>query len=154
MAYKLPNPERERTERNRELKRLRAGGDPGEAADRAVRAADLAVVFHEERSINQVMELTQMVLDGVDDGIDVLVTAYLAGTRNAEEQMERLAMLANTARWIETDALAQTARTMGVEAAVSWCTGVDDEIEQADRLSLVERRFDAEFRREVQQQLG
>ena len=40
MAYKLPNPERERTERNRELKRLR---NPDEE-DRVERAAALMLV--------------------------------------------------------------------------------------------------------------
>ncbi|CAN5154550.1 hypothetical protein BH23ACT9_BH23ACT9_27260 [soil metagenome] len=151
MAYKLPNPERERTERNRELKRLRDKAEPGR--ERALQAADLAVVFNEERSINHVMELAQLVIGDIDDGVAVLVAAYLEGTRNNEDRMERLAMLASVGRWIDVDALQDAARARGVEAATAWCAAVDDEIEQAERLSVIERRFDADVRREVQAQL-
>ncbi|MGI9018706.1 MAG: hypothetical protein ACR2HR_16645 [Euzebya sp.] len=151
MAYKLPNPERERTERNRELKRLRSKTEPGR--ERAERAADLAVAFHEERSINQVMELAQLILADVDDGVQVLLSAYLYQVTAVEDQMERLAMLANVGRWIDVAALEQAARTQGTDAAVRWAGMVSDEIERAERLSLVERRFDADLRIAVQDQL-
>lgn len=152
MAYKLPNPERERTERNRELKRLRTKAEPGR--ERATRAADLAVAFHEERSINDVMELVQLVLADVDDGIAVLIEAYLRDTRDVEERMERLAMLANVARWVDAEELTATARAQGTEVATAWAGSVVDEMEQAERLSVIERRFDADLRRAVQDRLA
>lgn len=151
MAYKLPNPERDRTERNRELKRLRGKTEPGR--ERAERAAELALAFHEERSINDVMELVQLVLDDVDDGIAVLLAAYDVGIRGVEDRMERLAMLANVAGWIDADELVTAAREEGLQAAVEWCRAVVDEMERAERLSIVERRFDAALRERVQAQL-
>lgn len=151
MAYKLPNPERDRTERNRELKRLRSKTEPGR--ERAERAAELALAFHEERSINDVMELVQLVLDDVDDGIAVLLAAYEVGIRGVEDRMERLAMLANVAGWIDADALVAAARQEGLEASVEWCGAVVDEMERAERLSIVERRFDAALREQVQARL-
>ncbi len=151
MAYKLPNPERERTERNRELKRLRTKTEPGQ--ERAERAAELAVIFHDERDINHVMELAQLVLDDADDGVATLTAAYLDGITGVEDQMERLAMLSNIGRWTEWATLETAARNRGVEAAVRWVGAVRDEIEQAERLSVVERRFDADLRRAVQEQL-
>ncbi|WP_370325506.1 hypothetical protein [Euzebya sp.] len=152
MAYKLPNPERERTERNRELKRLRTKTDPGR--ERAERAAELAVWFHDERSINHVMELAQLVLDDVDDGVEVLLDAYLDDVRGVEDQMERLAMLANVGRWIDEADLEAAARARGADAAARWTGAVGDEIERAERLTVVERRFDAELREAVQRQLA
>lgn len=146
MAYKLPNPERERTERNRELKRLRS---PDEE-DRVQRAAALMLVFHEERDINHVMELAQIVMDAADDGVDVLVTTYLEDVADAEDRMERLAMLANVGRWIESAALEDVARDRGVAVAADWCGQVNDEIDRAERFSVVERRFDADVRKAVQ----
>lgn len=146
MAYKLPNPERERTERNRELKRLRS---PDEE-DRVQRAAALMLVFHEERDINHVMELAQIVMDAADDGVDVLVTTYLEDVVDAEDRMERLAMLANVGRWIESAALEDVARDRGVAVAADWCGQVNDEIDRAERFSVVERRFDADVRKAVQ----
>lgn len=152
MAYKLPNPERERTERRRELKRLRTKTEPGR--ERAERAADLAVVFHDERDINHVMELAQLVLDDVDDGEDVLLSAYLHQVEGQEEQMERLAMLANVGRWIAVSSLERMARDRGAESATSWVDSVKDEIERAERLSVIERRFDEDLRKTVQQRLS
>lgn len=152
MAYKLPNPERERTERNRELKRLRTKAEPGPA--RAARAAELAVAFHEERSINDVMELVQLVLDDADDGIAVLIETYVRDTRDVEERMERLAMLANVARWIDAEGLSEAARAQGTDAAATWAGSVIDEMDQAERLSTIERRFDADLRRAVQDRLA
>ena len=151
MAYKVPNPDRERTERNRELKRLRDKTDPGR--ERAERAASLAVEFHEERDINSVMELIQMVTADVEDAIDVLVAAYLADVDGTEDRMERLAMLCNVARWTELSALEVAARELGVEAASAWAGAVSDELEQAERLTLIERRFDADLREVVQGRL-
>lgn len=151
MAYKVPNPERERTERNRELKRLRKGEDE---PDRVERAATLAVKFHEERDINHVMELAQLVLADADDGVQVLLDTYLDGVEGVEDQMERLAMLANVGRWIGIDALEGAARESGVAVAARWVRVVADEIDRAERLSVVERRFDADLRRAVQEQLG
>ncbi|MEE8601155.1 hypothetical protein [Euzebya tangerina] len=151
MAYKLPNPERERTERRRELKRLRTKTDPG--PERAERSAELAVIFHEHREINHVMELAQLVVEDVDDGVGVLLSAYLDGVEGVEDQMERLAMLANVGRWTELTDLEAAARDKGLDAAVRWTRSVDDEIEQAERLSVVERRFDEDLRKQVQQSL-
>ncbi len=151
MAYKLPNPERERTERNRELKRLRGKTEPGR--ERATQAAELAVAFHEERSINDVMELAQMVLDDVDDGVALLLETYLRDTRDVEERMERLAMLANIGRWIDRDDLYTVARTEGTEVATTWVGAIVDETLQADRLSIIERRFDTHLRQAVQDRL-
>ena len=144
MAYKLPNPERIRSERNRELKKLRNGDDE---PDRVERAAALAVTFHDERDINHVMELAQLVLDHADDGVGLLTAAYLDEVEGAEDRMERLAMLANVGRWT-------TANARGVEEATAWVAAMSDEIDRADRLSVVERRFDAEVRKAVQAQLG
>ena len=138
MAYKLPNPERERTERNRELKRLR---NPDEE-DRVERAAALMLVFHEERDINHVMELAQIVIDAADEVVD------------DEDRMERLAMLANVGRWIESSPLENAARDRGVTVAADWCAQVNDEIDRAERFSVVERRFDAEVRKAVQAALA
>lgn len=146
MAYKLPNPERERTERNRELKRLRS---PDEE-DRVQRAAALMLVFHDERDINHVMELAQIVMDDAEDGVDVLVTTYLEDVADAEDRMERLAMLANVGRWIESAPLEDAARDRGVAVAADWCGQVNDEIDRAERFSVVERRFDADVRKAVQ----
>ena len=151
MAYKLPNPERDRTERRRELKRLRTKTEPGR--DRAERSAELAVIFHENREINHVMELAQLIVGDVDDGIDVLVTAYLDGVEGTMDQMERLAMLSNVGRWTDMTDLESEARSKGLEVAVAWTTQVEDDIEQAERLSVVERRFDEAFRKEVQQSM-
>jgi hypothetical protein len=151
MAYKVPNPERERTERNRELKRLRTKTAPGR--ERAERAAELVVAFHEERDINSVMELAQLVVDDVDDGIAVLLNAYVGEVPGTEDRMERLAMLCNVARWADLPDLEAAAREQGVEAAASWAGSVTDEMEQADRLTLIERRFDADLRRAVQERL-
>ena len=151
MAYKVPNPDRERTERNRELKRLRTKTEPGR--ERAERAAGLMVAFHEERDINHVMELAQLVCDDVDDGIDVLMGAYLDDVEGAEDQMERLAMLCNVARWTDLSGLESAARERGVEAAAVWAGAVVDEIEQAERLTIIERRFDADLRKVVQDRL-
>ena len=145
MAYKLPNPERERTERNRELKRLRS---PDEE-DRVQRAAALMLVFHDERDINHVMELAQIVMDDAEDGVDVLVTTYLEDVADAEDRMERLAMLANVGRWIESAPLEDAARDRGVAVAADWCGQVNDEIDRAERFSVVERRFDADVRKAV-----
>lgn len=147
MAYKVPNPERERTERNRELKRLRTKVEPG--PDRAQRAAELAVAFHEERDINHVMELAQMVVDDVGDGVDVLLRAYQDGVEGAEDRMERLAMLVNVGRWTDLEVLEAAAREQGVTAAATWVGAMGDEIERAERLTVVERRFDAELRQQV-----
>jgi hypothetical protein len=152
MAYKLPNPERERTERNRELRRLRERTEAGQ--ERAERAATLAVVFHDERDINHVMELAQIVIDDAEDGIATLIEAYLHGVDGAEDRMERLAMLCNVARWTDQGPLGTAARDMGMAAATTWVSGVQDEVEQADRLSLIERRFDADLRRAVQDRIG
>ena len=146
MAYKLPNPERERTERNRELKRLRS---PDEE-DRVQRAAALMLVFHDERDIKHVMELAQIVMDDAEDGVDVLVTTYLEDVADAEDRMERLAMLANVGRWIESAPLEDAARDRGVAVAADWCGQVNDEIDRAERFSVVERRFDADVRKAVQ----
>lgn len=146
MAYKLPNPERERTERNRELKRLRGGDEE----DRIARAASLALTFHEERDINHVMELAQMVLDATSDGATVLLDTYVAEVEDPEDRMERLAMLANVGRWIESEEIEQLARTQGIEVAADWCRAVSDEIDRAERVSVVERRFDADLRKAVQ----
>lgn len=151
MAYKLPNPERERTERNRELKRLRTKTEPGR--ERAERAAELAVDFHEERAINHVMELAQLIMSDVEDGVDVMMAAYLYEVQGFEDRMERLAMLANVGRWTQIEALEATARKRGIDAAVSWTGSVQDEIEQAERLSIVERRFDDDLRKAVQARL-
>lgn len=151
MAYKLPNPERERTQRNRELKRLRTKAEPGR--ERAERAAELAVAFHEERAINHVMELAQLVVGDIDDGVEVLVSAYLEDVDGNEDHMERMAMLANVGRWTDLAALESTARERGIAAAVAWTGSVDDEIEQDERLSVVERRFDDVLRKAVQQRL-
>ncbi|WP_341253492.1 hypothetical protein [Euzebya pacifica] len=150
MAYKLPNPERERTERNRELKRLR---NPDEE-DRVERAAALMLVFHEERDINHVMELAQIVIDAADEGVDVMVTTYLHEVVDDEDRMERLAMLANVGRWIESSPLENAARDRGVTVAADWCAQVNDEIDRAERFSVVERRFDAEVRKAVQAALA
>ncbi len=151
MAYKLPNPERIRSERNRELKKLRNGDDE---PDRVERAAALAVTFHDERDINHVMELAQLVLDHADDGVGLLTAAYLDEVEGAEDRMERLAMLANVGRWITSSDLESTANARGVEEATAWVAAMSDEIDRADRLSVVERRFDAEVRKAVQAQLG
>lgn len=150
MAYKLPNPERARTERNRELKRLRKDDEP----DRVPRAAALAVAFHEERDINHVMELAQMVRSLADDGVATLMAAYLDQVEAIEDQFERLAMLANVGRWINDEVLESTARETGVDVAVKWCAPIADEIEQAERLGIVERRFDADLRKAVQTHLA
>lgn len=152
MAYKVPNPERERTERNRELKRLRTKVEPG--PDRAQRAAELAVAFHEERDINHVMELAQMVVDDVGDGVDVLLRAYQDGVEGAEDRMERLAMLVNVGRWTDLEVLEAAAREQGVTAAATWVGAMGDEIERAERLTVVERRFDAELRQQVAARLA
>ncbi|HUG85215.1 MAG TPA: hypothetical protein VMM13_11660 [Euzebya sp.] len=151
MAYKLPNPERERTERNRELKRLRSKVQPG--PERARRAAELAVAFHEERSINDVMALVQLVIDDSEDGVALLMETYQRDLRGTEERMERLAMLANVAHWTDLEALEEASRSEGIAAATTWCAAVDDEMERAERLSLVERRFDADLRQAVQARL-
>ncbi len=152
MAYKLPNPDRERAERNRELKRLRTKADPGQ--ERAEKAAELAVVFHEERDINHVMELAQLVLTDAEDGVETLIAAYLHEVTGTEDQMERLAMVANVGRWTELDMLQSAARDRGVEVAASWAGAVTDEIERAERFSVIERRFDAEMREAVQARLA
>lgn len=151
MAYKLPNPERVRSERNRELKKLRTKPDE---PDRVERAAALAVVFHEERDINHVMELAQLVLDLTDDGVEVLTEAYLDEVSGVEDRMERLAMLANVGRWISHDRLEQAANGQGIEEATAWVDAMTDEIDRAERLTVVERRFDAEVREAVQERLG
>ena len=153
MAYKLPNPERERTEKNRELKRLRTKEEPG--PERAARAAELAVWFHDERSINHVMELAQLVLGdlGDDEGADVLIEAYLDSAQTEEDRMEQLASLANVGRWIDHEGLLGAARRRAMTAAAGWVGSVADEVEQAERLSLVQRRFDEDFRKAVQQAL-
>ena len=151
MAYKLPNPERVRSERNRELKKLRTKPDE---PDRVERAAALAVVFHEERDINHVMELAQLVLDLTDDGVEVLTEAYLDEVSGVEDRMERLAMLANVGRWISHDRLEQSANGQGIEEATAWVDAMTDEIDRAERLTVVERRFDAEVREAVQERLG
>lgn len=151
MAYKLPNPERERTERRRELKRLRNKIEPG--PERAEQAAQLAVVFHEERSINHVMELAQLVMDDAEDGVTVLLDAYLREVPGTFDQMERLAMLFNVGRWTDITAIEEAARTRGADVAAKWTSAVEDEIERAERLSVVERRFDEAFRKAVQQLL-
>lgn len=151
MAYKLPNPERVRSERNRELKKLRTKPDE---PDRVERAAALAVVFHEERDINHVMELAQLVLDLTEDGVEVLTGAYLDEVTGVEDRMERLAMLANVGRWITHDGLEQAANGQGIEEAAAWVDAMTDEIDRAERLTVVERRFDAEVRQAVQERLG
>lgn len=150
--YKIPNPDRERTERNRELKRLRSKTEPG--PERAAQAAALALAFHDERQINAVMELAQLVMADADDGIAVLVGAYLDEVQGAEDTMERLAMLANVARWVEDEALEAAVRDRGVEAATAWCRQVEDEIERMERFEVVERRFDEALRIDVQTALA
>lgn len=152
MAYKIPNPDRERTERNRELKRLRNKTEPG--PERAELAADLAVRFHEERAINEAMELAQMVRDDVDDGVAVLTAAYLDDVEGVEDQMERIAMLANVARWIDDDDLEASVRRRGIDVSVRWCEQTQDEIERMERFEVIERRFDEDLRREVQKALA
>lgn len=150
MAYKVPNPERERAERNRELKRLRKP----EESDRVSRATELMLTFHLERDINHVMELAQLVLELDEDPVATLLEAYTAGVADVEDRMERLAMLANVGRWVDTPALEDAARDAGVEVAIDWCGLVSDEIDRMERLGVVERRFDADLRRAVQQRLG
>lgn len=155
MAYKVPNPERERTERNRELKRIRAGDERvGDAAERVQRAAELAVVFHEERDINHVMELAQLVVDQSEDGVRVLMATYTHEVTDVEDRMERLAMLLNVARWIDNEGLEQAARAEGETVAADWCAHMTDEIDRAERFSVVERRFDADLRKAVQARLA
>ena len=111
-------------------------------------------MFHEERDINHVMELAQIVMDAADDGVDVMVTTYLHEVVDDEDRMERLAMLANVGRWIESTPLENAARDRGVTVAADWCAQVNDEIDRAERFSVVERRFDAEVRKAVQATLA
>ena len=46
------------------------------------------------------------------------------------------------------------ARDRGVTVAADWCAQVNDEIDRAERFSVVERRFDAEVRKAVQAALA